>query len=69
MISILTGCETLSEVNSRLRTEPHLAQVLGWKRFADQSSLSCTLDALSLKQIVKELAICLERFCKTTYFD
>jgi hypothetical protein len=46
LVSILSGCETLSEVNHRLRTETGLATVLGWKRFADQSSLSRTLDAL-----------------------
>ena len=69
MISILTGCKTLSEVNSRLRTEPHLAQVLGWQRFADQSSLSRTLDALSLKQIesLRERATQFWRSCSQSY--
>jgi len=51
MISMLAGCETVAEVNSRLRREVLLARVLGWERFADQSSLSRTLDRLSLKQI------------------
>lgn len=51
LLSILSGCQTLSEVNSRLRPEIGLAQVWGWKRIADQSTLSRTLDALSLKQI------------------
>jgi hypothetical protein len=51
LISILAGCETLSEVNSRLKSEIELANVCGCPRFADQSSLSRTLDALSLKQI------------------
>lgn len=51
VLSILSGCQTLSEVNSKLRTEVGLAQVWGWKRIADQSTLSRTLDALSLKQI------------------
>jgi hypothetical protein len=51
MVSILAGCETLSEVNTRLKSERKLANVCDWPRFADQSSLSRTLDALTLKQI------------------
>jgi hypothetical protein len=51
LLSILTGCVTLSEVNSRLKPELGLATVWGWDRFADQSSLSRTLDALTLKNI------------------
>jgi len=49
--SILAGCETLSQVNVKLKSEPGLAAVCGWDRFADQSVLSRTLDALTLKQI------------------
>jgi hypothetical protein len=51
LFSILSGCETLSEVNSRLKSERELAQVGGWSRFADQSNLSRTLDKLTQKQI------------------
>jgi len=51
LVSILSGCETLSEVNSKLKSERPLAEAWGWSRFADQSTLSRTLDALSLKQI------------------
>ncbi len=51
MISILAGCETLSEVNTRLKSELELAKVCEWQRFADQSTLSRTLDALTQKQI------------------
>lgn len=51
LISILAGCETLSEVNIRLRAEQPLARVGGWSRFADQSTLSRMLDGLSQKQI------------------
>jgi len=51
VLSILAGCETLSEVNVRLKPEQHLAELWGWPRFADQSSLSRTLDELTLKQI------------------
>ena len=50
-LSILVGCETLSEVNLRLKSEMGLAAVWGWERFADQSSLSRTLDALTLMNI------------------
>jgi hypothetical protein len=50
-LSILSGSRTLTEVNTRLRSEVSLASIWGWKRFADQSTLSRTLDALSLKQI------------------
>ncbi len=51
MISILANCGPLYEVNPRLRSEPGLAAIWGWQRFADQPSLSRTLDALTLKQI------------------
>jgi hypothetical protein len=51
LMSMLAGCETLSEVNSKLRSEVGLAQVWGWPTLADQSTLSRTLDQLSLVQI------------------
>jgi hypothetical protein len=51
LLSMLAGCATLSEVNNRLKPEIGLAKVWDWERFADQSALSRTLDALSLKQI------------------
>jgi hypothetical protein len=51
LLSILSGCVTLSEVSVKLREEHGLAKVWHWERFADQSSLSRTLDALTLKQI------------------
>lgn len=51
LLSVLAGCETLSEVNSILKQEKILAAVWGWDRFADQSSLSRSLDALTLKNI------------------
>jgi hypothetical protein len=51
LLSILASCETLSEVNIRLKPEMGLAQVWQWDRFADQSSLSRTLDALTLMNI------------------
>jgi hypothetical protein len=50
-VSLLAGCDTLSEVNPKLKPEVGLAQVWGWPRFADQSTLSRLLDHLTLKQI------------------
>lgn len=50
-LSILAGCNTLSEVNSRLGSERALAESCGWARMADQSSLSRMLDQLTLKQL------------------
>ncbi len=47
----LGGCETLSEVNVKLRGETDWPGMWRWERFADQSSLSRTLDALTLKHI------------------
>ena len=51
LVSILAGCQTLFEVNSRLKHERYLAQAAGWPRFADQSTLSRVLDALTLMNI------------------
>jgi hypothetical protein len=51
LLSILAGCTTLSEVNPYPRQEQVLAATLGISRPADQSSLSRTLDALTLKNI------------------
>jgi hypothetical protein len=51
LVSILAGCETISEVNTRLDAEINLAAVGGWPHFTDQSNLSRMLDRLSLKQI------------------
>ena len=51
LLSILCGCATLTEVNTKLGPEIGLAQTWSMKRFADQSTLSRSLDALSLKQI------------------
>ena len=50
-LSILAGCETLSEVNPKLKAEKRLAEIWPWPRFADQATLSRTLDGLTLKQI------------------
>jgi hypothetical protein len=46
LVAILAGCRSLAQVNSRLRPDRVLAHA--WQRpsFADQSTLSRTLDAL-----------------------
>jgi hypothetical protein len=51
LLSVLAGCVTLFEVNPKLRSEPGLAQIWHWDQFTDQSNLSRTLDALTLKNI------------------
>ena len=51
LLSLLAGCDTLSEVNCKLKPEVSLAQACGWPRFADQSNLSRLLDGLTLKQL------------------
>lgn len=50
-LSVLAGCRTLSEVNTRLKSESSMAAIWGWERFADQSCLSRTLDVLTLKHL------------------
>ncbi len=64
LISILAGCETLSEVNAKLAGERGLAAVWGWERMADQSTLSRTLDELSL-QPIDELQLALLQIWRT----
>ena len=51
LLSILAGCRTLFEVNTTLKHEQALATLWQWERFADQSTLSRTLDALTLMNI------------------
>jgi hypothetical protein len=51
LVSLLAGCKTLSEVNQKLKPALPLAMAGGWSRFADQSGLSRTLDALTLMNI------------------
>ena len=51
LLSILAGCTTLSETNSKLKPEWGLAKIWQWPRIADQSVLSRTLDALTLMNI------------------
>ncbi|MCB9435052.1 MAG: hypothetical protein H6668_24075 [Ardenticatenaceae bacterium] len=51
LVSILGGCDTLSEVNVKLCGDVPLANAGGWERFADQSTLSLALDSLSQMNI------------------
>ena len=53
LVSILAGCETLTAFNSQLDGEISLAALWGWPQFADQSTLSRTLDALTLTNIAQ----------------
>ncbi|MCP4567988.1 MAG: hypothetical protein GY841_10450 [FCB group bacterium] len=50
-LSILAGCEYISEVNCRLKSEHALARVWQLERFTDQSMLSRTLDGLTQMNI------------------
>jgi len=51
LVSILAGCETLTAFNTQMEGEAGLAAIWGWERFADQATLSRTLDALTLMNI------------------
>jgi hypothetical protein len=51
LLSILAGCETLTAFNTQLDGEVGLAAVWGWQKFAEQSTLSRTLDRLTLMNI------------------
>lgn len=57
LVSILAGCETLSEVNVKLKGDIPLARSGGWDRFSDQSNLSLTLDALTLMNLEQLQAV------------
>jgi len=62
-LSILTGCEYLSQVNTRLRPERKLAQVYRIDQFAHASTLSRSLDGLSLANLV-ELEQAVQTICR-----
>jgi hypothetical protein len=53
LVSILSGCDTISEVNTKLRGNIPLAQAGDWECFADQSTLSLALDSLSQMNIMQ----------------
>lgn len=51
VMSVLANCVYLSEINCRLKPEAGLAQICGLRGFADQSTLSRSLDRLTLMNI------------------
>lgn len=53
VVSILAGCRSIQNINVRLRPEQALAQAWGRSRFADQSTYSRTLDALTPAHIAQ----------------
>jgi len=53
LVSMLAGCEYISEVNSRLRTESALARAWGFERYLEQSSLALVLNELSRTQLAQ----------------
>ena len=53
VVSILTGCRAIAQVNTRLRPDVALARAWGRERFAEQSTLTRTLDVFSSTQVVQ----------------
>lgn len=53
LVSLLTGCRAVSQVNTRLRPDVALAHAWGRERFAEQSNLSRTLDAFTAEQVAQ----------------
>lgn len=53
ILSILTGCEFISVVNTKLCPEQKLAQLYRIDRFADQSTLSRALNGLTQMNLVE----------------
>lgn len=53
LVSILTGCRAISQVNTRIRPDIALARAWGRESFAEQSTLSRTLDAFGEEQIAQ----------------
>ena len=51
LVSILAGCRSISQVNTRIRPDLALAQSWKHKGFAEQSSLARTLDAFGDPQL------------------
>jgi hypothetical protein len=53
LVSIVAGCRAISQVNTRIRPDIALARAWGRESFAEQSTLSRTLDAFGKEQIVQ----------------
>ena len=72
LVSILSGCDTISEVNTKLRGDIPLAKAGGWECFADQSTLSLALDSLSqmnIEQLRGATTQIVQRYGKTPRHD
>jgi hypothetical protein len=50
LIAILAGAHGLSEINTRLRSDPALQRAFGRRACADQSVVQATLECLHLDQ-------------------
>lgn len=71
-LSMLAGCRYLSEANTRLRPDSTLAQVWGIERFAHQSTLSDTLEALTqmnLLELERKIAQICAHCSRTRHHD
>jgi hypothetical protein len=53
LVSILAGCRSIAQVNTRIRPDLALARAWGRVRFAEQSTLTRTLDAFTKTQVVQ----------------
>jgi hypothetical protein len=53
LVSILTGCRSIAQVNTRLRPDQVLAHAWGRPCFAEQSTLTRTLDAFGELQVAQ----------------
>ncbi|MEZ4770446.1 MAG: hypothetical protein R2844_18715 [Caldilineales bacterium] len=53
LVSILTGCRSIMQVNTRLRPDLALASAWGRPQFAEQSILARTLDAFGSDQVAQ----------------
>jgi hypothetical protein len=50
-VSILAGCRSVSQVNTKIRPEVSLAKAWGRERFSEQSTLARILDACEGEQV------------------
>jgi hypothetical protein len=53
VVSILAGCRAIAQVNTRLRPDIALARAWGRERFAEQSTLTRTLDVFSPTEVAQ----------------
>jgi hypothetical protein len=53
LVSILAGCRSVAQVNTRLRSDVALSRAWGRDRFAEQSTLMRTLDAFTVTEVTQ----------------